>query len=212
MIKLYDARDCPYGQKVRIALAEKGLSYELVMVDLAAGENRRAEFLRLNPYGRVPVLTDDDVVVYDSTIINEYLDDEYPTPSLLPRVESSATRALCRMFEDFADNSFTPQVDQLIAELAKPEVERDTSRVQRLRQAIERVLDYLNRQLQGRHFLADEFSVADIAFIPRLMLLNGLGIEISATRPNGTAWLNRLLERPSVLELRGAGVSAPAPT
>jgi glutathione S-transferase len=204
MIKLYDAQNCPYGQKVRIALAEKGLSYDLVTVDLVAGDNRRPEFLRLNPYGRVPVLIDEDVVVYDSTIINEYLDDEYPTPPLLPRVEASALRAISRMFEDFADNSFTPQVDQLIAESAKPEAERDANRIQRLRQAIDRVLDYLNRQLQGRHFLAEEFSVADIGFIPRLLALGSLGIEISAGRPNVEAWASRLFERPSTQELRGA--------
>ncbi len=207
MIKLYDAGNCPYGQKVRIALAEKGLSYELVTVDLAAGDHRRPEFLRLNPYGRVPVLMDEDVVVYDSTIINEYLDDEYPSPPLLPRVEASAMRALSRMFEDFADNSFTPQVDQLLAESAKPEAERDANRIQRLRQAIDRVLHYLNRQLQGRHFLADEFSVADIGFVPGLLALGALGVEISPGRPNIEAWAGRLFERPSTRELLGAGAS-----
>jgi glutathione S-transferase len=210
MIKLYDAQNCAYGQKVRIALAEKGLSYETIPVDLAAGENRRAEFLRLNPYGRVPVLVDEDVVIYDSTIINEYLDDEYPTPPLLPRVEASAMRASSRTFEDFADNSFTPQADQLLAELAKPEGEQDVNRVQRLRQAIERVLDYLNRHLQGRHFLADEFSVADIAFVPRLLVLGTLGIEIGAGRPHVEAWARRLFERPSVRELRGLSSSLSA--
>ena len=88
-------------------LAEKSLSYELVEVDLAKGEQRRPEFLRLNPYGKVPVLIDEDTVVYDSTIINEYLDDEYPDPRVLPRIESSSLRARARLFEDFADNSFT---------------------------------------------------------------------------------------------------------
>ncbi len=202
MIKLYDSVNCPYGQKVRIALAEKGLSYDLILVDIAAGETRRPEFLRLNPYGRVPVLIDEDAVIYDSTIINEYLDDEYPSPPLLPKVELSAKRAVARMFEDLADTSFTPQVDQLIAEMGKPENERDANRVQRLRQAAERVLDYLNRQLHGRDFLADEFSVADISFIPRLLVLESLDIDIGANRPNVEAWAKRVFERPSVRALR----------
>ncbi len=108
MIKLYDFLPCPFGQKVRIALAEKSLSYELASIDISKGEQRRPEFLRLNPYGRVPVLVDEDTVVYDSTIINEYLDDEYPDPPILPRIEYSSLRARARLFEDFADTSFTP--------------------------------------------------------------------------------------------------------
>ena len=84
MIKLYDFLSCPYGQKVRIVLAEKALTYDLVNVDLTQHENRKPDFLRLNPFGRVPVLVDDDTTIYDSTIIAEYLEDEYPEPPLLP--------------------------------------------------------------------------------------------------------------------------------
>jgi len=108
MIKLYDFLSCPFGQKVRIVLAEKALTYDLVNVDLSQHENRKPDFLRLNPFGRVPVLVDDDTTIYDSTIINEYLDDEYPEPPVLPPVGSSAMRSRARSFEDFADTSFTP--------------------------------------------------------------------------------------------------------
>ncbi len=92
MIKLYDFLPCPFGQKVRVVLAEKGLSYELAPIDIAQGEQRKRDFLRLNPFGRVPVLVDEDVTIYDSTIIAEYLEDEYPEPPLLPPVGSSALR------------------------------------------------------------------------------------------------------------------------
>src|ERR1039458_8898463 len=88
MIKLYDFLSCPYGQKVHIVLAEKALTYELVAVDLTQHENRKPDFLRLNPFGRVPVLVDDDTTIYDSTIINEYLEDEYPEPPVLPPIGS----------------------------------------------------------------------------------------------------------------------------
>jgi glutathione S-transferase len=203
MIKLYDFLPCPFGQKVRIVLAEKSLSYELAQVDITRGEHRRPEFLRLNPYGRVPVLVDEDTVVYDSTIINEYLDDEYPDPPVLPRIEFSSLRARARLFEDFADTSFTPQVGQLMAEMAKAEAERDQNRLQRLRQSVERVLEYVNRELQGQHFLAGDFSVADIGFVPRLVVLKELGIEPGAGRSNVDGWLKRLLERPSIQNLEG---------
>jgi glutathione S-transferase len=203
MIKLYDFLPCPFGQKVRIVLAEKSLSYELATVDITKSEHRRPELLRLNPYGRVPVLVDEDTVVYDSTIINEYLDDEYPDPPVLPRIEFSSLRARARLFEDFADTSFTPQVGQLMVEMAKPEGERDQNRLGRLRQTIERVLDYVNRELQGQHFLAGEFSVADIGFVPRLLVLMDLGIDAGAGRSNVEAWIKRMLERPSIQGLEG---------
>jgi glutathione S-transferase len=206
MIKLYDFLPCPFGQKVRIVLAEKSLSYELVAVDLTRGEQRRPEFLRLNPYGKVPVLLDEETTVYDSTIIAEYLDDEYPDPPLLPSLESSAMRARARLFEDFADTSFTPPVGQLMAELAKPEGDRDANRLARLRQTVERVLDYLNHELSGQQFIATEFSVADIGFVPRLVVLKELGIEAGSNRPNVDGWLKRLLDRPSIQELQGLTV------
>ncbi|MGO9451589.1 MAG: glutathione S-transferase family protein [Candidatus Binataceae bacterium] len=210
MIKLYDFLPCPYGQKVRIVLAEKSLSYDLVTVDLTQGEHRRPEFLRLNPFGRVPVLVDDDTPVYDSTIINEYLEDEYPEPPVLPAVGSSGLRSRARMFEDFADTSFTPQVGQLIVEMSKAEAERDQNRIQRLHQGVERVLDYLNNELKGQQFLAGEFSVADIGFVPRLLILGDLGIDAMANRANIDAWIKRMLERPSIRGLQGVAADASA--
>jgi len=211
MIKLYDFLSCPYGQKVRIVLAEKSLNYDLVTVDLTQNEHRRPDFLRLNPFGRVPVLVDDDTAVYDSTMINEYLEDEYPEPPVLPAVGSSALRSRARMFEDFADTSFTPQVGQLIVEVSKPESERDQNRVQRLHQGVERVLDYLNNELKGQQFLAGEFSVADVAFTPRLLILSELGIDAAANRANVDGWISRMLERPSVQNLQGVSADPGAP-
>jgi glutathione S-transferase len=203
MIKLYDFLPCPFGQKVRIALAEKGLTYDLVQVDIIKGENRHPDFFRLNPFGRVPVLVDEDTTIYDSTIINEYLEDEYPEPPILAPVGSSAMRARARRLEDFADTSFTPQVGQLMAELGKPDAERSAERLQGLNQRVERALDYLNQELAGAQFLAGDFSVAEIAFIPRLLVLPNLGIEAGTTRPNVDGWIKRLLERPSLRNLQG---------
>ncbi|HEV7988904.1 MAG TPA: glutathione S-transferase family protein [Candidatus Binataceae bacterium] len=203
MMKLYDFLPCPFGQKVRIVLAEKSLTYELIQIDLAQGDQRRPEFQRLNPFARVPVLVDEDTTVYDSTIIIEYLEDEYPEPPVLPTIGSSALRARARLFEDFADASFTPQVGQLMAEMARAEGERDQARLQRLHRLIERALDYLNHELTGQQFLAGDFSVADISFVPRVLVLGDLGIEASTNRPNVDAWIKRMLERPSIQSLQG---------
>ena len=203
MMKLYDFLPCPFGQKVRIVLAEKGLSYELIQVDISQGEQRRPDFLRLNPFGRVPVLVDEDTTVYDSTIIAEYLEDEYPEPPLLPVVGASALRSRARLWEDFADTSFTLQVGQLMAEMSKPEGDRDSARIQRLQQQVDRMLTFLNNGLQGQEFLAVQFSIADIGFIPRLLVLPELGVEPRLNRGNVDAWIKRMLERPSIQNLDG---------
>jgi glutathione S-transferase len=206
MIKLYDFLPCPFGQKVRIVLAEKGLSYELVQIDFTQGEQRKPDFLRLNPFGRVPVLIDEDITVYDSTVIAEYLEDEYPEPPLLPAIGSSALRARARTWEDFADTSFTPQVGQLMGEMGKPETDRDPARLQRFHRSIERVLDFLNHELQGQEYLAQQFSIADIGFVPRLVVLQDLGLDPAQNRPNVDAWLNRMIDRPSIQSLEGLTV------
>jgi glutathione S-transferase len=199
MIKLYDFPQSPYCQKVRLVLAEKDLSYEKVFVDLTKNEQKSPEFLRLNPYGKVPVLIDEDEVMYDSTIINEYLEDEYPHPPLLP--SQSGERARARMFEDFADNSFTAQGGLLAAELRKPPEQIDQERIQRYRADLVRVLEFLERHLEGREYLAETFSLADLAFVPRLLMLPRLGVEIPARLKNVLAWSERLKQRPSVLQL-----------
>jgi glutathione S-transferase len=199
-MKLYDFPQSPYCQKVRLVLAEKDLSYEKVFVDLTKSEQKSPDFLRLNPYGKVPVLTDDNEVIYDSTVINEYLEDEYPHPPLMPA--ESGERARVRMFEDFADNSFTAQAGMLAAELRKPAEQIDHERVQRYRADLVRVLEFLDRHLEGKEYVIGGFSLADLAFVPRLLMLPALGVEIPSRLKSVLAWVERLKERPSVKQLQ----------
>lgn len=199
-MRLYDYPECPFAQKVRIVLAEKELEYETVFVDLRKGEQRTAEFLKLNPYGRVPVLIDEEVVVYDSTLINEYLEDEYPHPSLMP--EDSAGRARVRTLEDFCDNSFLPSAGFVQAELGKPEEDQDADRLQRYRKGLSDGLVRLESFLTGREYLANDFSLADVAFVPAVMNLSRLGVEVDPRLRNVLAWIARLRQRPSITALR----------
>lgn len=200
MIKLYDFPQSPYCQKVRLVLAEKELSFEKAFVDLMKNEQKSPDMLRLNPYGKVPVLVDEGEAIYDSTVINEYLEDEYPHPPLMPA--DSGERARVRMFEDFADNSFTAQGGLLAAELRKAAEQVDQDRVQRYRADLIRVLEFLERQLEGKDYIAGEFSLADLAFIPRMLQLPQLGVEIPARLRNVLAWTDRLLQRASVRQLQ----------
>ncbi|MFN8641405.1 MAG: glutathione S-transferase family protein [Candidatus Binatia bacterium] len=199
-MKLYDYPDCPFAQKVRVVLAEKELEYETVFVDLRTGEHRQnAEFLKLNPYGKVPILIDDEVVVYDSTIINEYLEDEYPIPSLMP--EDSAAKARVRTLEDYCDNSFLPSAGFVQAELSKPVEEQDQERLSRYRTELQRGLKRLEVFLGGKEYLVGDFSLADVAFVPALLILPRLGVDVDPALRGVTAWINRLKQRPSVQSL-----------
>src|ERR671937_635175 len=95
VITLYDADRCPYCARVRIALAEKGVEYDTVVVDL---DDRPAWIYEKNPTGRVPVLEDGEFVLPESAVIDEYLDERYPEPPLLPA--DAAERARDRMDVD----------------------------------------------------------------------------------------------------------------
>src|SRR5438093_5205785 len=92
MITLYDADRCPYCARVRIVLAEKGIPYETVAIDL---QNRPAWLYEKNPLGKVPVLEEDTFVLPESAVINEYLEERYPEPALLPA--DAADRAAARL-------------------------------------------------------------------------------------------------------------------
>jgi stringent starvation protein A len=202
MLKLYDYPDCPFCQKVRVVLAEKDLEYEKIFVDLRKGEQKLPDFLRMNPYGKVPVLVDEDEVIYDSTIINEYLEEEYPLPRLMP--EDSQGRSRVRMLEDYCDNSFIPPTTMLLAQLRKPEAERDPQRVDQARDELRRALYFLRDKLGTQEYLVGrEFTLADASYAPRIMVLGRLGIELEPALAPVQAWVDRVRGRSSV---RGLGL------
>ena len=84
-ITLYDAVPSSNSDRTKIALHEKGLVYNRVTLELAKKDQKQPEFLKLNPYGKVPVLNDAGKILFESCIINEYLDEKYPNPPLMPK-------------------------------------------------------------------------------------------------------------------------------
>jgi len=208
MLKLYDYPQCPFCQKTRIVLAEKDLDYQKIMVDLRKNEQMQPSFLALNPFHKVPVLIDEEdeanrVVVYDSTVIDEYLEDEYPEPALLP-VGDSAARARVRQLEDYADNAFVLSAGTLLTEQMRSEAERDVERLRRAKDEVDRALALLEHELAGgKEWLAGEFSLADAAFAPRLLLLVLRGVALPEGSRALRAYVDRLRQRPSVRKLEG---------
>ena len=196
MIKLYTFPASTNSRKVRIALLEKGLEFERINVDLTKREQKNPEYLRIHPFGQVPALDDEGFVIYDSTIINEYLEDEYPYPALMP--SDSEGRARTRLLEDLRDTHFNPYFVHIMLEMRKPEGERDAQRIDNARGEITRCFERIEKELHGKEYLAGTFSLADVAFMSNIELLDRFNIPVDAARfPNTVAWIARLKARPS---------------
>ena len=196
MIKLYTFPPSTNSRKVRIALIEKGLEFERVNVDLTKREQKNPEYLKIHPFGQVPALDDEGFVIYDSTVINEYLEDEYPYPSLMPA--DSEGRARARLLEDFRDSHFNPYCVHIIYETRKPEGERDAQRIENAKAQITAAFDRLESELQGKEYLVGTFSLADIAFMANFDFLDRFAISVDANKhKNAAAWITRLKARPS---------------
>ena len=181
MITLYDADRCPYCARVRIALAEKGIEYETVEVDL---DDRPAWIYEKNPLGRVPILEEDTFVLAESAVIDEYLDDRYPEPPLWPT--DPAERALGRMLVFRFDELSRPYYALRRGEDGAAD-------------RLDVALGELDALLEGRPFLSGrEFGLADIAYVPWILRARDR-LDVDLSRFSALAdWLARLQVRPSI--------------
>lgn len=195
MIKLYHFPPSTNSRKVRIALIEKGLEFERIQIDLSKKEQKNPDYLKIHPFGQVPALDDEGFIIYDSTIINEYLEDEYPYPPLLP--PDSEGRARARLIEDFRDNCFNPHFVEIIHEIRKPEGEKDLKVIEQAKTEIAKCFDRIEKELDGKEYLAGTFSLADIAYMPNIDLLERFKIPVDSKYKNMPAWIERLKSRPS---------------
>lgn len=195
MIKLYHFAPSTNSRKVRIVLIEKGLEFERIQIDLSKKEQKNPDYLKIHPFGQVPALDDEGFIVYDSTIISEYLEDEYPYPPLLPK--DSEGRARARLMEDFRDNYFNPPFIEIIHEIRKPEGERDLKLIENAKAKITNCFDRIEKELEGNEYLAGSFSLADIAYMSNIDLLGRFNIPVDPKYKNVLAWIERLKARPS---------------
>jgi glutathione S-transferase len=180
---------------VRIALSEKRLPWEPIHVNLRADEHKTPEFLALNPYGKVPVLLDEGAIIYESTVVNEYLEDRFPDPPLMPR--DPPGRAAVRLWEDYGDNAFLGPAEGIFIH-DKGWRTFEPERLRQMRQQIQGALTRLEAHLQGKKFLVrDTFTLADICFAPRIVMLDQLGTPLNPAYTNVRAWTERIKERES---------------
>jgi glutathione S-transferase len=200
-VKLYSGPLSLFTAKVRVALAEKRLDYERIEVGWSLADRylpHHPDVVALNPRKQVPVLVDADVVVYDSTVINEYLEERYPDPPLFPT--DPAGRAACRQWEADADELLFPHVWDQIEESLYPAAEggRDPARLEAARLGIGDFFAALDKRLADRDFLCGAFSVADIGSYIHANAAASLGCPPDAGLANLAGWLQRLSARESL--------------
>jgi glutathione S-transferase len=181
VLTLYDADRCPYCARVRIVLAEKGLEYETVVVDLS---DRPAWIYEKNPLGKVPVLEEDAFVLPESEVIMEYLEERYPEPALWPA--DPAERARGRLLLERFDTLSRPYYA-----LRRGDEEAEAKLHEQLGQ--------LDSLLAGRPYLTgQEFGLADVAYLPWILRArSSLGVDLEA-HAELSGWVARASERPSV--------------
>lgn len=181
MITLYDADRCPYCARSRIVLAEKGIGYETVAVDL---DDRPAWIYEKNPLGRVPVIEEDTFVLAESAVINEYLNERYPEPELWPA--DPGERALGRMLVFRFDELSRPYYALRRGEEGAAE-------------RFDAALAELDGILESQPFLSGrEFGLADVAYIPWILRARDrMDVELTPF-PALAAWVPRLEQRPSI--------------
>jgi glutathione S-transferase len=197
-MKLYSGPLSLFSAKARIALAEKGLPHELVQVGwsrAAAYEPHHPDVISLNPKRQVPILVDGDVIVYDSTLIAEYLEDRYPEPRLFPA--SAPERARCRQQEAAADEIWFPHLWTLIR-TGIYRAEDAAASVGAAVEALTTLYRDFDRGLAGREYWCDRFSVADIGTVIFVAAASSLGAPLPDDVPHMQAWRDRVTARPAV--------------
>lgn len=204
MRTLYHQWLCPFSRKVRIALNEKRLEFQLRAEDV---NRRREEFLALNPAAEVPVLVDEDgTVVADSTVICEYLDERYDDPALLGAPDDSnavAFRAEARRLSQWFDLKFRAEVTaNLVDEKINKRVlglgQPNSAAIRAGFANLNNHLAYVAYLVERRNWLAgDGFSIADLAAAAHLSCVDYLGDVQWEDYPSVKEWYARVKSRPS---------------
>jgi glutathione S-transferase len=192
IVKLYNAKGCPFARRTRLVLHEKGTEFEAHEVDF---RNKSEEFLKASPTGKVPVVVADGHSLYESNIVNQYLDEVYEEPKLMPG--DPKARAYARIWMARADDDFYPQV--FVSSMGR---ERGFPQelISEAKEKLKLTLSRLEDSLKGSEYLADDFSLADIAHAGNFVRLHELeenGTLSLADYPNVASWMARIEARES---------------
>lgn len=192
MMVLYSGTTCPFSQRCRLVLFEKGMDFEIREIDLF---NKPEDISIMNPYGQVPILVERDLILYESNIINEYIDERFPHPQLMPAdpMMRARTRLLLFNFEKelfihvHTLENLRGKVSDKVMENAKKEIS-------------DRLITLVPLLEQNKYMLGDDFSMLDVAIAPLLWRLDYYGIELSKTAAPLMKYAERIFSRPAYIE------------
>ncbi len=179
MMKLYSGTVDPYSHRCRIVLYEKGMDFEVIDVDLA---NKPEDLAVLNPYNAVPVLVERDLVLSEANIINEYIDERFPHPQLMPADPVMRARARLYLFE------FERDLFSHIKDIESGDEQKADKARKIIADNLSILVPIFSKQ---KYLMGDEYSMLDVAITPLLWRLGHYGIEL----PNQAAPLLKYAER-----------------
>ncbi|RMW99678.1 glutathione S-transferase [Allofranklinella schreckenbergeri] len=188
MMVLYSGTTCPFSHRCRFVLFEKGMDFEIRDVDLF---NKPDDINVMNPYGQVPILVERDLILYESNIINEYIDERFPHPQLMPG--DPVDRARVRLFLLNFEKELFVHVSTLESGDAKAK--------EKARQHIrDRLTQLAPNFLKNKYMLGENFSMLDVAIAPLLWRLEHYGIELSRNAAPLLKYAERMFSRPAYIE------------
>jgi RNA polymerase-associated protein len=192
MMVLYSGTNCPFSQRCRLVLFEKGMDFEIRDVDLF---NKPEDISVMNPYGQVPILVERDLILYESNIINEYIDERFPHPQLMP--PDSVARARARLFLF----NFEKELFVHVAALENEKGKAAEKVHEKARLAIrDRLTQLAPIFVKNKYMLGEEFSMLDVAIAPLLWRLEHYGIDLSRNAAALLKYAERIFSRPAYIE------------
>jgi RNA polymerase-associated protein len=188
MMVLYSGTTCPFSHRCRFVLFEKGMDFEIRDVDLY---NKPEDIAVMNPYGQVPILVERDLILYESNIINEYIDERFPHPQLMPGdpVDRARVRLFLLNFEK-----------ELFTHVAVLESRNNKGNEKTLDKARAHIRDRLTQFLKNKFMLGENFSMLDVSIAPLLWRLDMYGIELSKNAAPLLKYAERIFSRPAYIE------------
>ncbi|HAB47585.1 MAG: glutathione S-transferase [Betaproteobacteria bacterium] len=193
MMVLYSGTTCPFSQRCRFVLFEKGMDFEIRDVDLF---NKPEDISVMNPYGQVPILVERDLILYESNIINEYIDERFPHPQLMPADPVMRARARLFLF------NFERELFIYVHQLERRDQHKDAAK--QLDGARQQIRDRLTQLtpifVKNKYMLGEDFSMLDVAIAPLLWRLDHYGIEMPKTAAPLLRYAERIFSRPAYIE------------
>ena len=188
MMTLYSGTTCPFSHRCRIVLFEKGMDFTIIDVDMT---NPPEDLAVMNPYNETPVLVERDLVLHEANIINEYIDERFPHPQLMPA--DPVMRARARLFLFRFEQELFSHIEEIET---GPQKAAEKARLL-IRDSLVQLTPIFTKH---KYILGEEFSMLDVAVAPLLWRLDHYGIVVPKQAAPLLKYAERLFSRPAFID------------